>query len=387
MQLIDRLDALLSAYDEGTVWVPAAGDDELAPLLAAVGDDELAPLLAAVGRLGPVRAAMPAADFASALQTRLLARAATLAGRDASTATADQAVPDAAFSARAASRPTPGAREVLADKVKRLPRVFWPAAAAAVVLVVGAGTLTAAAAAGPGSPLYGLHRWEQSVQAQLAASPADRVRLHLANARDALAALARAAAHHAGDPAYSDALATVQAEDQAAAVALADVPAGAEHDALAAQLADLSTTERQGLLAALPNLGWNDRLATTHALGALGAAVPQVTGVQTQQVADGHGHDWLITVTGIGFQPGAQLVANGRPLGQVVAVTADSLTVALTDGDLRRLADGGGVENPDGTAAALTQLTIPSGAPATPTPGDHGKGGGRGKDATPTPGL
>jgi hypothetical protein len=375
MQLIDRLDALLSAYDEGTAWMPGAGDDELAPLLAAAG------------QLGPMRAAMPAAGFVSALATRLLARAATLADRDGSTATAEQAFPDGAFSARTVSRPTPGAREVRADKVKRLPRVFWPAAAAAVVLVLGAGTLTAAAAAGPGSPLYGLHRWEQSVQAQLAASPADRVRLHLANARDALAALARVAAHHAGDPAYSDALATVQAEDQAAAVALADVPASAEHDALAAQLTDLSTTERQDLLAALPNLGWNDRLATTHALGALGAPVPQVTGAQAQQVADGHGHDWLITVTGSGFQPGAQLVAQGRPLGQVVAVTANSLTVALTDGDLRRLADGGGVENPDGTAAALTRLAIPSGAPATPTPGDHGKGGGHGKDATPTPGL
>jgi hypothetical protein len=371
MQVEDRLDALLSAYDGGAVWMPVAADDELAPLLAAAG------------RLAPLRTAAPAGDFAGALETRVLARAATLASRSASTATADRAASEAAFSVRSAPRQASGARGGHADRMRRLPRVFWPAVAAAVLLVVGVGTLTAAAAAGPGSPLYALHRWEQSVQAQLATSAADRVRLHLANARDALAALESSAVRHAGDPAYSDALATLQAEDQAAATALADVPAGAEHDTLAGQLADLETAERQGLLAALPNLGWSDRLATTHTLGMLGAPVPQVTGVQVQQVADGHGHDWLITVTGSGFQPDALLVVNGRPVGQVAAVTADSLTVALTDGELRRLAQGGGVENPDGTAAALTQFSVPSQA-ATPSPGDHGKGG-HGKDATPTP--
>src|SRR5258707_10541742 len=111
-------------------------------------------------------------------------------------------------------------------------RPLWQMVAAAV-LVPGAGVsaLTAAAAAGPGSPLFGLHRAEQNVRVQFASSQSDRVRLHLSYADEALSQLDRAVAQQAGDPAYRAALTTFLTEQRAAAQGVAALPAGGGPDA------------------------------------------------------------------------------------------------------------------------------------------------------------
>jgi hypothetical protein len=233
-----------------------------------------------------------------------------------------------------------------------------------------------AAEAGPGSPLYAVHRWEQGVQAQLA-TPADRARIHLENAHAALDALNAAVEQREGDPTYSDALATLRVEDHATVTAVAALPAGTEHNSLAAQLNSLHQEEIPDLFAALPLISWQDQLATTQVLGNLGAAIPRVSSVTLQQIGSGGSHGWMVTITGSGFEPGAELVGHkGTVFGQVTSGGPTRLVVNITDSERHLLAKDAGVRNPDSTAAALALLTDvsprqSSGADAqgTPLPG------------------
>jgi hypothetical protein len=268
-------------------------------------------------------------------------------------------------------------------------RVFWQALAAAVVLTFVGGAMAVAAAAPPGSPLYGLHRWEDGVRVSLAASPAERTRLHLRYATDALVALDRAVAQRQGNPAYGDALATLRREQAAAARDLAQVPAGPERDALTAQMTSLRTHARYDLRAALSSRAWPDRLTTTSALAELGDAVPSVAHAIVVHEGD---RRWQVTLSGAGFQPGAVLLVNGVPVGTAHVVSPSLLTAEVGDvASLRHMALG--VGNPDGTAAETGSVDTAS---ATPTPGggeDHGgQGSGTGKgghggdhSGTPTP--
>src|SRR5262249_23381487 len=134
-------------------------------------------------------------------------------------------------------------------------------AAAVLLLIIGGSALTAAAAAaGPDSPLFGFHPAVQNVPVPIASSPSDRGRLHLNYAAEALTQLNSAVAQQSGDPAYTGALTTFLTEQQAAADGLAQLPPGAERDALTRQLADLRAKARADLHAALPALSWRDRL-------------------------------------------------------------------------------------------------------------------------------
>jgi hypothetical protein len=251
-----------------------------------------------------------------------------------------------------------------------------------------------AAEAGPGSLLYAVHRWEQGVQVYLAPTAADRAQIHLENAHAALDGLNAAAERREGDPAYSDALATLTAEDHAAVTTVAALPPGTEHNSLTAQLNSLHQEEIPDLFAALPLIGWQDQLATTHALGNLGAAIPRVTSVTLQQIGSDGSHGWKVIITGSGFEPGAELVGRGGAVfGQVIAEGPTQLIVNITDSERHLLAKDAGVRNPDSTVAALVPLTEvsprqgsgegPQGTPSQGSGGSHGEG----HQPTPSPSL
>ena len=361
---------------------------ETAPL--GEEDDTIVAALAAADELIGLRFVEPEESFARSLETRLLAHAqawatTTLPG----TRPADQ-------------RNTVRARRTGFATGRRPPtyriRTPWSLIAACLALVIGIAAITGvvAAAAEPGSPLYALHRFEQGVQVQLAATAADRVQLHLANARAALASLDAAVAQQEGDPTYSDALATLRSEDHAAATALQTLPAGSERNNLSTQLDALHQQERQDLYAALPVIGWPDQLATTWALGSLGAAIPQVTSVTLEQLAPGGVRGWKVTIRGVGFAPGAELVGSGGTVvGHIVASGPTQLIVDISDSDRHLLGKGAGVRNPDGTATGIGTLTETgsakgsSGGPSgTPSPGGNGGGThGGGHQPTPSPSV
>src|SRR5690349_7104178 len=181
MQTEDRLDVLLSARLHTTSQLPDTW--------VAV-DDELLPLLQAADALRPFRSAQPSADFAKTMEVRLLALNASLIEQVDEPAATDDT--DGSQAPNLWSWPAPAERETVRhrhwQRVRRPQRRVWQAiAAAALLFIAGVSILTAAAAsAGPGSPLYGLHRVEQSVRVQLAPSQGDRVRLHLSYANEAL---------------------------------------------------------------------------------------------------------------------------------------------------------------------------------------------------------
>jgi len=366
------LDLRLSSGGSGTVTPSEEADDVVSALAAA-------------DRLIGLRSVEPNRLFALDLETQLLARAGALA----------VTTPAAETAADRQDTRSRGPVTHLASwwRVGRRGRSLWPiVAAASLALVLGVGTLSVVVEeAGPGSPLYALHRWELGVQVQLAGSPAEKAQLHLQNARDALNALNVAVEHHEGDPVYSDALATLTAEDHDAATTVAALPSGAEHTSLAAQLDSLHQQEIPDLYAALPVIGWNDQLATTQALGNLGAVVPRVTAVTLEQTGSGVSRGWRVTITGSGFEPGAELVGRGGTvIGQVISGGSIQLVVDITSSERHLLTKDAGVRNPDSTAAALARLTDDSNGQGTgpstqktPTSSPHGGG----HEPTPSPGT
>lgn len=414
MNLDDRLDTLLSASGQ--------------PNTSLLPDDEdaraLAPLLAAAERLAPLREAQPSARFADQVERQMLARAAAghmpnaptrasgttaMTDEDGEAPTVPVFVPNGVpavdgeaptrldmtiplWSRAARTEQAGTARR--ARRGTRLPVWARMLAAACMLLALGSGLFVAAANAQPGTPLFGLHRAEQWVQVVLA-SPADKARLHLQYAGDALAALDSAVARHSGDPAYSGALDTLRTELAAATSAIAALPAGQTHDTLAAQLATLQQRARPDLRAALPSLGWDDRVATTATLGALGENVPRVSGAaihaiagQDGQTAQGTTHGTRpvqIVVSGSAFAAGARLVINGQPVGTVLAVTDGTLVAQVSLDPAAAHIVSIGVENPDGTAAQTTDVGHGAAVTATPlptaTPTHHGGHGGHGGHA------
>jgi hypothetical protein len=430
MQLEDTLDTLLS--HQGQDGLPPGDQTPAGGILAEHVAGDLQPLLDAADRLAELQGIEPSSDFAGRLETRYFAwiaqaEADTLAhcGTDSSmapysmmpfalpasapTPPADPAMPaemspllgndfptlpsilwdrEAGDATEADAAPTRRAVGGLRRGRTRWARLLGPATAAALLLIIGGSTLTAAAAAGPGTPLYGLHRWEQNVQVSMAGSAGDRTRLHLTYAQDALAALdAAAARHHVGAP-YDDALATFRDEMTAASATLDSVPASGEHDDLTAQLAQVRAQGRADLRTALVALPWSDRVATTSTLATIGDSVLQVAHASAEPLGQGH-HLWQITITGAGFQQGAVLLVDGQPAGAVTSVTATTLVAQLSRDDSAQLPASVGVANPDNTAAATRTISShEQELNSTPTPqqtpdgDDHGghDGGGSGRD-------
>lgn len=423
----DRLDALLSP--RGTPPQPYTGQN---------GDDAtFAPLLAAAAQLAVLADARPTASFAQALEARFLARAVTLAdaGRashpayntqsslDSEYPTLPAAYTYAGAPARARERPRAGqsTRQRETQQLRgvallrsRYQRLLPQAIAASLILLLGVGALTAAAAAGPGSFLFPLHRLEQGVQLGLSGSAADRFRLHLGYANDALATLdaARGASDH-GKSAYAQALATLSDEVRATKKELAAVPPGTEHDDLANQLQAFETRATHDLFAVVSPgsaLSWQNRVATTLVLGQLGALVPHIGTVHISRADDtSHTgdsgsstkdtHSWQVTISGSGFTPGAEITLNGHTAGTVTKLSPTQIVALVKTDDTGISAGAIGIKEPDGTAAQVNDGATGddghNGSPdatGTPTPrsGDSHSGdshGGRPGDLTPTPAI
>src|SRR5579872_447233 len=292
MQPEDRLDILLSLRGENGRRTSQPPANELDELTMLNGHDSLQPLVAAADRLAELGRAEPSADFTARLEARLFAQAdyereraagPVALGNDATTLPASDpsalltgdlpprlgsdtptlpgiewpVPPEDATEAEIVPlrRPASGAR-----RRARRTRLLWPVLAATVLLAIGSTIFSAAAAAGPGTLLYGLHRWEQNVQVSMAGSASDRTRLHLGYAQDALTALDDAVAHHDSEAVYDDALATFRDEIGAAATNLVGVPGGSERDALSAQLGQLRAQGRTDLHVALTRLPWPERV-------------------------------------------------------------------------------------------------------------------------------
>lgn len=397
----ERLDALLNALRS----------PHLAPA-AWPGDEALAPLLAAAHALQPLRQATPSVAFTRVLEAHLLAEDALLAADEAATRSPmERAAPAAtepvALTERAdrADRADRGlARRSSRRRRGALRRILWPAIAAAVLVALG--TLGAAAAAEPGSPLFALHRLEQSARSAFVASPADRVRLHLQYAQDDLGA-ANSAARSGQSGSYADALSSLRSEMETAAADLRGVPEGAEHDSLASALAALRAQAVGDLRDDLPALSWSQRLSTTDALAAFGDNVPRVISATATRVRDGSSHTWRVQLTGTGLTSGARLLVDGVPAGTVVSAAQTTVIAMYTAADGQAPASLG-VAGLDDTAAETTTVSIdthdepvptgtsgPSGPSGTPgASGNGGQGGSRsgsgghsggGRDSTPTP--
>jgi hypothetical protein len=335
----------------------------------------------AARRLAGLAALSPSETFATALEARFLAAARqqsaevpVAAGNDTPT-----------LPSRLSPMPAPGEDQLptLPDadlgvtvrgreprRGRRLPQRLWPVVAAACVLAALLSTFTVAAFASPGSALYSLNRWEQGVRAKLAGSQADQARLHLQLAGDALRALDHAVAPPVDEAAYHDALATFADEFHAAGAVLDMLPAGVDRETLAAGVSDLGALARHDLRAALPVLGWPDRLQTTATLAEVGDAVPRVTGVTITRVSQHGAHLWRCAVVGSGFAPGAVLLVDGRQMGTVTSSTPTTLTAEVPMDDDAGLPRSMGIGNPDGTASTTTNIS--------------GYGGG-GDDGSPTP--
>jgi hypothetical protein len=261
-----------------------------------------------------------------------------------------------------------------------------------MLLISLAGVFAAAADAQPGGALYALRRFEQNVRSQLTTNAADRTQLHLDNAQAALNAFDTAAVQHAHGARFTDALDTFVGEYSAARASLPEVTDSAAHARLAAALDQQRTQAISDLRAALAAQDWPIRLRLTQALGTLGVAVPIVTQVTLSEARDpadssGNGRITTVSITGVGFQAGAQLLLKGAPAGTTLSVAGDTL-VAQVRSAAQAVASQGpiAVGNPDGTTAASAKAPIILSSPhpipsAEPTKdGDHGKPKG-----TPTP--
>lgn len=357
-------------------WPPAAPSDATADS-AAPEHAELRALVQVAQLVQTVADRPYDARFAARLHEQMLARAATRrrSGRAL-----------APFTSAAPGKPAPARLRTGLHPAWRM----WGAVAALLVaLSLGATTALAAVTAAPGTPLFGVRRIEQQIHVASTADVAVRARLHLQYAREWLADLQReASTEQAGqveqaapdEASYRAVLSALLADDSAAQQAAAQLPAGAARTELDGELAAFHMAEVRALSAALPLLTWSLRLPTTQALGGLGVPVPRITSVALTPSDGGH---WQVVLTGSGFDAGAVLLVNGAPDGVVVSVTATEVRADLPAADLHDKLRSLGIGNPDGTAAASTELPLvttapPHGPPATPP------GGGNGAHPTPT---
>lgn len=364
-------DALLEARIEG------------APAFASASAEGIEPALAAAERIAAGRDIAPSPDFAQTLKARFLDLAEARQSAQSKQEVVAPVAPPLANPDRPARRM--GGRYL--QSVLRSRRIQIATLAATLLIVVGAGLLVAAASAPPASPLYPIRRIGQSIRVGVATNKADAAQLHMTYADQALASLTDAAKKHDLER-YRAALATLVEEDRAAATAASTMPRGDQRTQVETQVAQLRAREVAGLRAALPALGWHDRISATAALAGIGADTLSITSAEINKAVKGKGgqHLWQVAVVGHGFQPGAVLLINESQRGNIVSVTGDLLIAQVEDGPIQGSASIG-VGNSDNTAASTNHIIrhdASDGSQATPaaTP-THGNGGNP-HDGTPT---
>jgi len=202
----------------------------------------------------------------------------------------------------------------------------------------------------PGDPFYGLKQAQNQFPLIFEHDPQARVQAEIALLQSALADLRTVVNDRRDDDALTLALKTVAARTSECQAAVAEVPAGNERTSAQQDLSQVLAQEVQTLRQLLPSLDWPLRVLFTHQLGVLGEAVPTVTRVQVQALANG---TVLITLTGTHFAPLARFMLNGRPAGHVNSVTAEQLVVILNSSEFSPKPRAFGVLNPDGTAAQI----------------------------------
>jgi hypothetical protein len=196
-RLQDSLDALLSSQPSARWSLPTSQREELEPMLDLADD------------LALVRNVLPAPAFADDLEARLVARARRHAtgavsvleegdAADVGYAPTIPALEIPGSHSRGTSRPSRGSR--------RVSWRVWTSLAAVVLLALTITIFTVAANASPGSALYGVRRWQEDARTNLAMSDADRAKLHIQYATDALDALDAAVAQHASTNMYDEAM-------------------------------------------------------------------------------------------------------------------------------------------------------------------------------------
>jgi hypothetical protein len=382
----ERLDALLEQWQTGQhdqqirvgsrlpSLSPAPGQGSASGPLRAVppsraGDAELRELLETAQRVQTLPTLKPSAEFSARLGEELQTRAQRLRAQQ-----------------RMQSRITfaPGRQTTRKPFLTPGWMRVHPAWAAVVLFFAVLGMLSllgviGAQADSPSNPFYSVKLLEQNVQLSLA-SPADKVRLHIQYAQDALAALKQHTAP--GDASnYTQLLAHLDDEIGQASSALSAVPAGDEQNQLTQQLADLKTSAQTTLRGLLGQLTLAERLATTTELGKLGAAVPSITSVT---VTAGDGQKATVVITGSGFEPGATLLIDGQPSDASIEVSSTQVkaVVTLPPGDQPGTF---GVSNPDGTVAQSNQITLSNAQPTPSATAEPTKKPGEGNTPTPTP--
>jgi hypothetical protein len=341
---------------------------------------ELALLLATIARLDGLRDVRPSADFADDLERRLMARMAEL----------PQPAQAASVGADAVPRPLRAARVARAPRISA--RLAWISVAAALALTIGLGAFAAQAA--PGGPLYPVREFAQHVAAQAFPSPTATAQAALARASVDLAAYQSAIAH--GDtPAALAALSALRSDDAQAAQDIAALQDASARKAMQGRLAQFRQSAAADLRVSLTTLDWQARAQVTDALRAWGDTTLRVTQArllaasssgQDQHTNDGSG-DALLTVSGAGFTPGALVLVNGQPVGEIIALTPEQIKAHVA----ASAATGGalivGVETSDGEVAITTNVQQDGHGSAShaPTPGNAGSTHGSGEGSAPSP--
>lgn len=227
----------------------------------------------------------------------------------------------------------------------------------AVLLLTFVGITTVAAKSLPGDPLYGMKQLERHVALAWAGDQGERASLQLTQLQQAMADLNTVVREHRSDAAIQEALATVAADTQASQQAVHVLPAGQPHMALEQTLTNTLKGERTSLHRLLSQVGWSQRVAFTRQLGALGEAVPSISGVT---VSWDSSDTPTITITGKNFAPGVRLVIDGSPRGVVLSSTTTALRVLVRASDWSGSQMGTiGIVNPDRTAAQIGWMSGP----------------------------
>lgn len=246
-----------------------------------------------------------------------------------------------------------------------------------LLCLLGAGVLALAAQAStPGNPLYSLNLWERHMRVQLSGGPADQATLDLQLAREQLAALPGLAGPTHTE-AYRQALRELDQQVNAAATAIAGLPAGSAQGQLADELAGLKSDAIHLLRSLLSRLALPERLETTGELGQLGDTVPLLVHARVLLPAHPNGQA-TISLQGSNLQSGAQLLINGVPVkGNSTKQTGQLVFLVPWKGEQHPQSLG--LLNPDGTAVQTTAIAIIGSTNGNPN------GKGNQPTSTPTP--